>query len=192
MRYDIHEILQLVAGIIAFSAYIPLTIGIVRNTARQSFAAFFLWGLLDSIAMVGAFLQEGNFWLAASNVAGTFTIAGLLLYKRQFEWSPTETITCFLVVVSLVIWYTAGNTGAIVSSSLAVVIAGIPQMAHTKREPAQTPIGVYLIWFAANIVSLAAGKAWTIDERFYAVCGLVLCSAILGIAWAYRRRANNE
>jgi hypothetical protein len=177
------ETLQLAAGIIGFGAYIPLTIGIINNTARQSFAAFFLWGLLDSIAMISSVLQHGNFWLAASNVAGTFSIAGLLLYKRQFEWSRTETITSALVIICLIVWYSAGNTGAIVASSVAVVIAGIPQMAHTQRRPQDTPKTVYMIWLLANTLSLFAGRAWTIEERFYAVCGLVLCSSILGIAW---------
>src|SRR5690349_19179125 len=105
---DTTATLQLIAGIIGFCAYVPLTIGILKETTRQSFAAFLLWGLLDTIAMIGAVLQQGNYWLAASNVAGTFFIAGLLLYKRQFEWSVTETITCFLVVACLIVWYMAG------------------------------------------------------------------------------------
>jgi hypothetical protein len=179
----ISETLQLAAGIVGFGAYIPLTIGIINNTARQSFAAFFLWGLLDTIAMVSSVLQHGNFWLAASNVAGAFSIAGLLLYKRQFEWSRIETLTSVLVIICLAVWYRAGHTSAIVASSLAVVIAGIPQMVHTQRRPQDTPMTIYLIWLIANMLSLFAGRAWTIDQRFYAVCGLVLCSSILAIAW---------
>jgi len=177
------ETLQLAAGIIGFCAYIPLTIGILRNTARQSFAAFFLWGLLDTIAMVSSILQHGNFWLAASNVVGAFSIAALLLYKRQFEWSVTETTTSVLVIACLLIWYSAGNTSAIIASSIAVVIAGIPQIAHTRKNPQDTPMSVYMIWVTANTLSLFAGRAWTIDERFYAVCGLVLCFGILAVAW---------
>ena len=183
MRFDPLDHLQLIAGIVGFCAYIPLTIGILRNTARQSFAAFLLWGLLDSIAMVSAMLVQGNFWLAASNVAGTFSVAALLLLKRQYEWSRTETLTCVMVAACLIIWYNAGHTVALMASSVAVVIAGIPQMAHTWRSPRDTPIGVYGIWMASNILSLVAGKDWTIDERFYAGCGIVLCLSILGVTW---------
>ncbi|MEJ1238587.1 hypothetical protein WBG78_10670 [Chryseolinea sp. T2] len=179
---DPWKLFQLLAGIVGFCAYIPLTIAILRGTARQSFAAFFLWGLLDAIAMISAILQNGNYWLAASNVAGAFFIAALLLYKKQFEWSPTETLTCLLVIVCLIIWYTSGNTGAIVASSVAVVMAGIPQMAHTMRQPQHTPVRVYLIWISANTISLFSARAWSIDEAFYAICGIVLCAVILGIA----------
>ena len=188
MRDDYSGILQLMAGIVGLCAYIPLTIGILKDTARQSFAAFFLWGMLDTIAMVSAVLQAGNYWLAASNVVGAFGIAALLLYKRQFEWTITETITSLLVIVCLVIWYRAGNTVAIVASSLAVVIAGIPQMVHTRRQPEQTPIGAYLVWLSANILSFVSGRAWTIDERLYAFCAVILCVAILAIAWLSARR----
>jgi hypothetical protein len=189
---DTSASLQLIAGLIGFCAYIPLTFGILRETTRQSFATFLLWGMLDTVAMLGAILQDGNYWLAASNVAGTFFIAGLLLYKRQFEWSITETITCLMVVVCLVVWYTAGNTGAIVASSLAVVIAGVPQMAHTMRQPEHTPVPVYLMWLTANIVSLASGRDWSIQERFYACCGLVLCLSILCIALIRGRMQSNR
>lgn len=183
MQADLSDTLQLIAGIIGFAAYIPLTIGILKNRTRQSFAAFLLWGLLDTIAMISAIWQDGNFWLAASNVAGAFSIAALLLMKRQFEWSKIESITCLLVIVCLAVWYRAGNTGAIVASSVAVVIAGLPQMAHTRREPGETPVKIYLIWLTANILSFIAGKAWTVDERFYAACGIVLCVSIISIVW---------
>jgi len=183
MPFDPLGHLQLLAGIIGFCAYIPLTIGILRNTARQSFAAFFLWGLLDTIAMISAILVHGNFWLAASNVAGAFLIAVLLLVKEQYEWSRTETLTCVMVAACLVIWYSAGHTVALVASSVAVVIAGIPQMAHTRRNPRDTPVSAYGIWTLANVLSLIAGKRWTVDERFYAACSIVLCLSILCIAW---------
>jgi len=188
MWTDLSGHTQLIAGIIGFCAYIPLTIGILRNTTRQSFAAFFLWGLLDSIAMVSAMLVGGNFWLAASNVAGAFSIAGLLLFKRQYEWTRTETITCWMVAGCLLIWYTAGHTLALVASSVAVVIAGIPQMAHTWRNPQQTPVAIYGVWLTANVLSFVAGKTWTVNERFYAACSIVLCLSVMGIAWLSRLR----
>lgn len=181
--YSTSDYLQLAAGITEFSAYIPLTIAIVRGEARQSFAAFFLWGLLDTVAAVSAMLVHGNFWLATTNAAGTFFIASLLIYKKQFFWSRTETFTCVLVALCVGVWHLAGHTAAIVASSVAVVIAGLPQMAHTRREPNGTPVAVYLTWLAANIISFFGGRDWSIDERFYATCGMILCLSILIIAW---------
>jgi hypothetical protein len=174
--------LQLVAGIVGFCAYLPLIAGIIRDTARQSFAAFFLWALLDSIATITTFLQGGNYWLPFSNVVGSSTIAALLVIKRQVAWSWIESMTAVLVMICLCIWYTAGEVPGIVASSLAVVIASIPQMAETYRHPQTTPVGAYVIFLAANILSFLAGRAWSIEERFYAGCSIFLCVVIVLLA----------
>lgn len=176
---DYHTVIQLIAGIVAFIAYIPLAIGIFRDTAKQSFAAFLLWAMLDTIAMATTWIQEGNHWLALGNVIGSTAITVLLIVKKQVSWSRIETITAFLVIVCLTIWYSMGETAGIIASSLAVVIASFPQMVDTFRNPSGTPQIAYLIFLCGNILSLFAGREWTIEERFYAACSTFICAVIL-------------
>ena len=174
--------LQLIAGIVGVSAYVPLIAGILKDTAKQSFAAFFLWALLDGIATVTTFLQDGNYWLPFSNVVGSSSMAALLVIKRQVSWSWIENMTALLVIICLVVWYTAGEELAIIASSLAVVLASIPQMAETYKAPQHTPVFPYIIFLTANILSFIAGRAWTIQERFYAGCSICLCVVIIALA----------
>jgi hypothetical protein len=171
--------MQLLAGIIGFIAYIPLVSGIVRNKAEQSFAAFLLWALLDAIATVTTYMENGNYWLPFSNVVGASTVTILLIVKRQVSWSLVETLTAALVIICIVIWYTTGEQAGIVASSLAVVIASIPQMFETYRKPRVTPVFSYIIFFMANTLSFISGKSWTIEERFYAGCSMFLCLMII-------------
>jgi hypothetical protein len=177
--------MQLLAGIIGFIAYIPLILAIVKNKASQSFAAFLLWALLDTIATVTTFLEHGNFWLPFSNVVGASTVTVLLAAKRQVSWSWVETMTAILVVICLAIWYFTGEQAGIIASSLAVVMASIPQMVETYRKPESTPTFAYSIFFTANTVSFFGGESWTIEERFYAACSMFLCLAIIVLS---RRR----
>jgi hypothetical protein len=170
------------AGIVGFCAYIPLIAGILRNTAKQSFAAFFLWALLDAIATGTTFLADGNYWLPFGNVVGSVVMTVLLIVKRQVSWSWIESMTALLVLICLGVWYTAGEEAGIIASSLAVVIASIPQMAETYKNPQSTPVFPYLIFLTANILSFLAGHSWTIEERFYAGCSIFLCAAIVGLA----------
>jgi hypothetical protein len=179
LSFDASQTLQIIAGVAGFCAYIPLVVGIWQNKAEQSFAAFFLWAMLDTIAMVTTILQGGNFWLPLSNVVGSSTIALLLIFKKQVSWSWIETMTAILVFICLIIWYTAGEQAGIISSSLAVVIASVPQMVDTYKNPAGTPLIAYLIFLAANILSFAAGHDWSIEERFYAGCAVFLCLVIV-------------
>jgi hypothetical protein len=182
--------MQMIAGIIGLCAYIPLIAGLVRNTVQQSFAAFLLWAMLDAIATITTFLEDGNYWLPFSNVVGATTVTVILAVKKQISWSWIETLTALLVVVCLIVWSVSGETAGIIASSLAVVIASIPQMVETYQKPNATPILVYLIFLAANIVSLASGKSWTIEERFYAGCSVFLCSVIVLLALRKRGSAS--
>ncbi|RAW00550.1 hypothetical protein DQQ10_13200 [Pseudochryseolinea flava] len=180
------DAMQLIAGIIAMIAYIPLIVGIARNKAEQSFAAFLLWALLDSIATITTYLEHGNYWLPFSNVIGTITVTLLLVVKRQVSWSWVENVTAFLVIICVAIWYSAGEQAGIVASSLAVVIASIPQMVDTFKRPRTTPVLSYILFFSANVVSFLAGRTWTIEERFYAACSMFLCFVIIFFAFSRR------
>lgn len=173
------EYLQPLSGGISILAYLLLITALLRTTTEQSFAAFLLWAMLDIIASITTILEHGNYWLALSNAIGSTIIMLLLIYKKQVSWSWVESMTALLVIVCLVVWYTAGEQAGIIASSLAVVIASIPQMADTYKKPAATPTYIYLVFLTANIISFIGGSAWTVEERFYQGCGIFLCGVIV-------------
>lgn len=172
------EYLNPIGGAIGLFAFVLLIIALLRTKTEQSFAAFFLWALLDLIATITTILEGGNYWLALANAIGSTTITVILVAKRQTSWSWVESMTAALVVVCLVIWYTSGEQAGIVASSLAVVIASLPQMVDTYKKPEATPSIVYGTFLFANIISVIGGSAWTIEERFYQCCGVFLCAVI--------------
>jgi hypothetical protein len=173
-----HE-LQPLGGILGIAAYVLLIVALLRTKTEQSFAAFMLWALLDLIATITTVLSDGNYWLALSNAVGSTVITVLLVAKRQVSWSWVESMTAVLVVICLIVWYAAGEEAGIVASSMAVVIASIPQMVDTYKKPEATPTLIYMVFLMANIVSLIAGRAWTIEERFYQCCAILLCAVII-------------
>jgi hypothetical protein len=172
------EFLQPVGGVLGLFAFALLIIALFRTKTEQSFAAFFLWALLDLIATITTIIEGGNYWLALANAVGSSAITVILIVKRQVSWSWVESMTAVLVIICLVVWYTAGERAGIVASSLAVVIASIPQMVDTYRKPEATPTLVYVVFLVANIISVIGGSAWTIEERFYQCCGVFLCFMI--------------
>jgi hypothetical protein len=171
--------LRPLSGIIGIVAYSLLIIGIIKSKAQQNFVAFLLWAMLDFIATITTILKGGNYWLSLSNALGAFIVAILLAIKKQISWSFIETITAILVIICLIVWYVGGAKQGIIASSLAMVIASIPQMVDTYKRPQKTPTGVYVIFLAANILSFIAGKEWAVEERFYAGCAVLLCVVIV-------------
>lgn len=166
--------LQILAAVIGIGANIPLFIGIYKNKIEQNFAAFMLWGLLDIIAATSTIFQGGNYMLPLGYGFTATTIAILLVFKKQVTWSWVETITAILVFACLIIWYMAGDKAGTIASSLAVVIAAIPQGVDTFKKPESTPTGIYSLFVVANVLSFIAGKSWTIEERFYSGCVVFL------------------
>lgn len=173
------DFLRPFAGIIGIVAYLLLIGGIMKSNVRQSFVAFLLWAMLDTIATITTIINDGNYWLPLSNALGSAIVAILLALKKQVSWSWIETTTAILVIICLNVWYFTGAEEGIIASSLAMVIASIPQILDTYKNPAETPTLVYCIFLAANILSFIAGKEWTIEERFYPGCAVFLCAVIV-------------
>ena len=175
--------MQVLAGSIGIIAYGFLIYAIVKSDSEQSFAAFLLWGMLDSIATITTVIEHGNFWLPLSNAIGSTVIAILLILKKQVSWSLVETLTASLVVTCLIVWYTSGEAAGIVASSLAVVFASVPQMKDTWVEPVSTPKGAYFVFLTANVLSFISAKDWSLQEIFYPSFSIFLTVVILSFSF---------
>lgn len=170
--------LQIIAGVIGFITYCFLFFKILNSKAEQNFAAFLLWAILSIVLTITVLLEEGNYWLSLGNVLGETAIAVLLFIKKQISWTWIETLTAVLLVACLIIWFFVGEIAAIVSASIATLIASIPQVVSTYKKPSTTPTGIYVAFLLANLLSLYAGKAWSIEERFYPSSAALLCFII--------------
>lgn len=184
------EFLKPLGGVIGLAAYAVLIVALFKSKTEQSFAAFLLWAMLDLIATITTIIQGGNYWLALSNAIGSSVITLILVFRKQVSWSWVETMTAFLVVICLVVWFTSGERAGIVVSSLAIVIASIPQMVDTFKKPEATPTSAYLVFTLGNVVSLIGGNGWTIEERFYQCCSIFLCVVIISFSLRKRSPSN--
>jgi len=167
------------AGLIGMLAYVFLISDLIKSKVKQNFFSFLLWAMLDTIATVTTIFKGGNYWLPLSNALGGVIVGIVLAIKKQVSFSWVEVLTAVLVIICLIVWHFSGPKAGIISSSLAVVIAGIPQIVETYKTPSMTPTGVYVIFLTANILSFIAGRNWTIQERFYSGCTVLLCLVIV-------------
>lgn len=160
----------------ALVTYVFLIKGLLRDGLEQNFATWFLWALLDLIAALSMMFKGGNYQLALFYTFFGSLVAGLLLYKRQFNWGRLETAVTFLVLFCLAIWATSGHRAATVASTMAMAIATTPQIIAAWKKPSTA--GSPFIWGGytlANLFSLFGGKTWTIEERFYPFVCVLLC-----------------
>lgn len=174
------NIFLVLASVIAIATYFPLQRQIVSGKVTQNLLTWILWGTIDLLIGIESIFGEGNFLLALTYGLGSFVIAGFIFKtKHKTEWTWFETMVIVLVVVCLLIWYFSGTKIAIIASTLAMFISGIPQLIDSYKKPHEIPVVAYIGYLTANCFSLAGGKSWTIEERFYPVMAGLVCILIL-------------
>jgi len=141
-----------------------------------------LWSTLDGISAGTIIAQHGNYLLPLAYTIGSGIATFCILKSKQVVWTWFESFVTFLVLVCLAIWALSGSKTATVASTLAMVIAGIPQLIETARKPWETPILIYLGYFTANSLSVFGGKDWLIQERFYPSSAAIYCFFIVILA----------
>ena len=159
--------------------YIYLARQISKGKAEQNLATWLSWGLLDLVAGISLFAQDGNWYLPTFYVAGCTLILYCIIGSAKFKWGRVETICFLLVIVSVFMWTRSGPWYATVISTVGVVIASYPQLKDAVFTPSTSPAEVFVGFAVANALSTAGGKAWIVEERLYPGVNTILCVLIV-------------
>ncbi len=182
------EIFLWSGSILAILLYFPTLYFIWTDKLKQSFASWFLWVILDAIALGSMIAQNSNntFVLKIYIVCAT-TVWASLLFKRQFRWGKKEWLTLLMASTCMLIWKVSGPKWATVASTLAVCISGIPQYIESRNEPDRLTGLIYIGYSFANFLYFLAGEEWSIEERFYPFMMVPLCLSIAFVALQKKR-----
>ncbi len=190
---DWRELLKISGGVLALLMYVPLIAGTVRDKGvGQSFAMWALWAVLDSTVTISLIVQRGNFWLPLGLAAGSVTLALLLLLKGRFAWSWFETGILVLVIACLAVWHFSGPKWAAITTTAAIVIAGIPGMVELWRNPQPALGRIWVGYTIANVLALIGGADWSIEERFAPGVFALQTVAFVAIVWRQKPLAGPE
>lgn len=181
--------LEKASAAVALLTYLPLCWGILRGNTKQNMATFILWGLLDAVVAGSIILQRGNFALPLFYTIGAFAVVACLFTVRYLKWTRFETLISALVFVCIVVWTTVGSEMATLVSTLAMVIASIPQIVDTWKKPLEFPMLSYVGFSTANFLGILAGENWSIAERLYPTTCTVLTVMLVLMSMRKWRKA---
>ena len=167
-------------SILAILTYFPLWRGIRSGEVKQNLLTWVLWATLDGVVAATLIAQGGSFLLPAAYTVGS-AITSFLIIKsgNKASWTLFETMVALLVVVSIGVWYFCGDKVATVASTMAMVIAGIPQLVDAQKKPQDMPFLVFVSYLIANSLSTAGGKDWSIEERLYPASAAIYCFVVV-------------
>src|SRR3989344_6235065 len=123
-------------SILALLTYFPLWKQIRSGKAKQNLLTWALWGTLDAVIAATIIVQRGNFLLPIVYTIGSMlTVYFILKAGNKTVWTWFETMVVLLTIASMMIWYFSGGKAAAVASTMAMCIAGIPQLVDAWKKP---------------------------------------------------------
>ncbi len=168
--------------VLALLLYVPLCVQLLQGKAKQNLATWIMWGSLDLIVTITIIVQHGNYFLPAAYVLGCGITLLCMIKFGDLVWTSFESFVAFLVLVCLIVWGFSGSKIATVASTLAMAIAGIPQLIDCYRRPHGMPFLIYIGYTVANLFSVLGGKNWSIEERFYPIMAGIYCLLFSALA----------
>ena len=166
--------------------YVFLCYLLRKGQVIQNFTSWILWAILDIILAAAVIHQNGNWPFIATYVLGCITVASTVYKTSIIQWTWYENLITGLVILCMVVWAISGAWTATIAGTFAVVVAGIPQLKDVWKKPKENSIFIYLGFLAGNIFSTAAGKDWSVEERFYPASMVLFCLLyVLGIGQKY-------
>lgn len=164
-------------------AYLYLVVTTAKGTGEGlSFTTFALWSVLAWITAFSMLKQGANPSVPMMYGFGAMATAIVLVCKGRFDWTTQDTIVTILVFVCVALWIVSGAKWALIASVIAAVIASIPFVIMTWKNPATSPIIPNSGFLLANTLMLVSAKAWTLEDRLYSVVNVAVCSLIV-IPW---------
>lgn len=173
-----HQILGTIGGLFAFLSIVPYIKDILHGTTRPNVVSYVLWCILLSISTLAQYsagaswtiiLVIGDLLAALTVVVFCFTGYG---YKK---YGPIEIICFVLAIVAIVLWQTTNNPLlAIIFSLVADILAGVPTIVKTYRDPkSELPLGWFMVAFGA-FLSLISNTIFDLPNLLFPVWILIV------------------
>ena len=153
-----------------------------KGKTAQNFATWLLWAALDVVLAASVIYQDGNWPFIVTYVVGCIAVAATVFFKSSVvRWTLFETLITILVVICMLVWSISGARNATIAGTVAVVVAGILQLIDAWKKPEENSVLVYTGFLIGNIFSTAAGKDWSVEERFYPATCTFFCVVFIFI-----------
>lgn len=165
--------------VIIAGAYLYLIRGILFKGIKLNFTSQLIWAVLDIVVALSLVSAKGAFWQPTFYAVGCLVLACCIYRTGYAKWGKSDTFISLLAIASIFIFVYADPRTATIASTIAVIVAGIPQMIDCWKRPQDTPVILFLAFLAAHVLSILAGTEWSIEQRFFPVACLIYCLVCL-------------
>jgi len=164
MEFDIKQLLGIIAGIIAFLAYVVYVISIVRGKSKPNRATWWIWAFMGLVLALSYKFSgaDNTVWVPYMEFFGPLTIAILSIkYGEGGLKDRTDLFCLFGAIISVILWIVFDSPVVALVTNLAIdSFAIIPTIKKSYLRPEGED---FWAWFGTG---LADGLNMFAVERF--------------------------
>ena len=174
---DVKVIFGVIAGIIAFTAYIVYIISIFRGKTKPNRATWWIWAFMGLVVGLSYYASgaENTIWVPFVEFIGPLSIALLSIkYGEGGLNNKTDLICLFGAVFSIILWIVFNNPVIALVSSLAVdSFAIIPTIKKSYLRPEGEDFWAWFGTGLADSLNMFAVEKFTFAIVVYPIYMLV-------------------
>lgn len=177
MNIDIRFLLGIIAGIIAFSAYIVYIVSILKGKSKPSRATWWIWSFMGLVLAVSYYFSgaENTIWVPIVEFIGPLSIAILSIkYGEGGLEDKTDLLCMFGAFVSILVWIISNNPVlALVTNLFIDTFALVPTIKKTYLRPEGEDFWAWFGTGVADTMNLFAIERFTFGIMVYPIYMLV-------------------
>ena len=186
-----HELIGIIAGILAFATGIPYIWNIIGGITKPNTVTYFVWTLLQSIAIFAQF-EAGASWSVFLVIGSTISIGIIFLLSltkygyKEYSWVDTVALILAGIAI-LVLLFTDHPVLAIALPIVADAIGAIPTLVKTKKYPHTEDQLAWFIMIIASALGILATEKFDFANLLYPVFLLFEAIVIFSLAFFTKR-----
>jgi len=201
MNLNLGAILGIVAGIIAFIAYIVYIKAILKGESKPNRATWFIWTFVGLVLATSYYFSgaHNTIWVPFMEFLGPLTIAILSIKYGEGGVRSKLDLVCFVgAIISLILWFAFNSpVVALVTNLVIDVFALIPTIKKSYLRPEGEDFWAWFGTGTADTINLFAIEKLTFGVMVYPIYMLVLDLIIIillarGRIRSFGRLKNNK
>lgn len=196
MNIDFGFILGVIAGVIAFSAYIVYIVSILKGKSKPSRATWWIWSFMGLVLALSYYYSgaENTIWVPIVEFIGPLSIAILSIkYGEGGLEDKTDLVCMFGAFVSILVWIIFDNPVlALVTNLFIDTFALIPTIKKTYLRPEGEDFWAWFGTGLADTINLFAIERFTFGIMVYPIYMLVSDLIIIVLIIFGKSRKNKK
>jgi len=185
-EYMYQELLGIIAGIIAFSAYLLYYFSILKKKTVPSRTTWWIWTVVGSIIGISYFFSGARttIWVPLGEVAGPLGVAILSIWYGEGGWTKFDRYCIVGAIISLLVWFVSGSAVLALISSLGIDLsAALPTIKKIYKDQKSEDRVAWSMTSFANLLNIIAIDKFILGVIIYPLYAMVIDATILFMLW---------